>query len=740
MNSFLIRFDTLSKAEDDETTACAAFAFDPPLKAERGKGEIRLMITILLKGNKPIEQENLTGLGNALALRFYNSSGPITSGLKGIIDHFNTALFEDNMATTARGSFQNGHIVVFALREEVLYIVQSGLSKVHHITQLSREFYNLELAGKGAGLTSTARMYFAQAQVDPNDKFIVVFEAEESVEKGVESLRQVSSVEMIQKRLLSLANEPVHGSVFDFQRAEASAFVRVDQRDVAPTTVKTVLPQEKSFPVGPIETGARASKLDDLETQEDLEDRYEKPRQDQPRPPKRLAKNRSSNGTLPDLLLSGLLGVKEGISFARRSLNWLVAHLAPTGEEGNHNQRVYRNFSIGMALLIPVFLFVYAGYYYGNFGYLARYNAHLNNASDELTLAANEADPATRKRHYQIAIEEIEKAKSGVPKLDERGATLLADALGPLDELEKVIRLSFAPVLSQRLPADHKISQLVVTDTEIYILDETDNKVIREVFNGNRFDRDNNFVCGSNAVVTDGDPGDLLTILALPRAGSANTIAALDHNANLVYCGPGKSQEVEPLPLPAAGIKSVTSAAIQGSTMILLDAVGRAIWTYQADEDMKFTSDPMFYLGNNIPENFSTSTDLVFNQDNVYILAEGGALTVCGSDGTTDCESPYQFVDTRPGMSSGTQLEDGTFGQSEVTFLPTASVLFLDKERKAIFRFSAISMELQNKYLADPSVIDEILATYPFKAFAVNAANQLFVLVDDQIYSAKLFK
>jgi|GEM_PF-7125783 len=734
MSDFLIRYDTISPSDElDHSTSLKIFTFEPPNKTERGKEKIRLMIVILLKGNKQVDQGKLINLGNTLAGRFYQSSGPVTSALKGIIDQFNAELFDANMSTTSKGIFQNGHIVVLALRESLLYIVQSGLSKVFHITQLNRTFDEPALAGKGAGLSSQARMYFAQAQVDDNDKFIIAFDPEEKVEKGIESLRQISSFDGIQHRLAMISQAPIHGAILHFQNALSPEFVPV----IAPEIQKSEKILTSEAVSGNLE--ALDQVLDEqeiiAESSEVMTKRVDNSQH--PRSP------RKDNITSPAaLLLGGLLKLKQGIQLLRNLSPVVVGHLSPN-PDSSQASKGYRNFSIAVAILLPIILLLYANLFYGTYGYLARYNAHLDNAEKFLGLGTGVENPAEKKESFYKALDEIELAKASVSKLDERGARLLTAVQFPLDELEMISRLEYTPALSQRLSADHVIEQIAVKDTEIYLLDETDNKVMRYVFNGTRYDQDKGFVCGSSAITTDDSPGKILAILPLTRGlNQANTIVAIDQNAKLIYCRPGKSQQVEPLLLPSRGIKSVTKAAIQGGTIILLDASGRAVWVYQADENLMFTQVPEFYFSGDIQFALSEIVDMAYSGGNLYLINSRGELTRCSNNqgGIVTCESPFIFADPRAGMQSGPVLLDGHFDKLVANRLPIDSVLFLDQSQKAIFRFNALTMELQSKYLANINSLDDTLIENQFRAFALNESNRVFILVGDQVYTAELFE
>lgn len=733
MSDFSIHYDTISQSDElDSSTALKIFTFEPPQKAERGKEKIRLMITAQLRGNKPVDRAKLINLINALATRFYQSSGPVTSALKGIIDQFNAELFDANMSTTSKGIFQNGNIVVLALRESALYIVQSGLSKVFHITQLGKTFFEPDLAGKGAGLSSIARMYFAQAQVDNNDKFIIVFEPEEKVEKGIESLTQISSFDIIQHRLAMIAKNLIFGSIFHFQHAPEPEFIPVVSSDVQ----KGDIPKTTFNEFDNIEAPEIIGEPDPTnQNSKDFPNNHQ-------RSERRKRSDRGTGSPNPaEWLLGALLMFKRGIQFLRDLSPEVIKHLIPDADESKAS-KAYRNLSIVAAILLPIIFLLYANFYYGTYGYLARYNTYLDKAESLLSFANGREDPIEKKDYFRRALEEIGLAKASVSKLDERGSRLLGEAQIPLDYLEKVTRLDLVPSLSQRLPSDHKIEQMVVTDTEIYLLDETENKVLRFVYNGTRYDKDGGFICGNGVVTTDDPPGKILTILPISRGpNQPNTIIALDQNAKLIYCGPGKSQEIKPLLLPSRGIKSVTSAVIQGRMILLLDAGSRAIWVYGANENLEFDQQPEFYFSDDIQISFGDTVDMAYSGGILYLLNAKGELTVCSNSQVGDvvCLSPYEFTDTRPGMHSGITLTDGNFGKVVTNRLPIESVLFLDKAQKAIFRFNGLTMELQGKYLPNLNSIDKVIIENEFRSFAVNESNRVFILVGDQIYSAELF-
>lgn len=736
MNSFLIRFEPISTSDLDNTTLSAVFAYDPPAKAERGKESIRLMVTILLKGNKEIDPADGKILANTLAATFYKTAGPVTSALKAMIEQFNRSLFEGNMQTTSKGVFQNGHIVVLALRDDSLYVVQSGLSKVYHVTQLSKVFYDPALAGKGAGLSSTSRMYFAQAQVDDTDKFIVVFDPEENVEKGVESLRQLSTIESIHRRLVSLAEEPVFGAIFEFRKQERAEYFTSSAVVEQNETTSEQADEE-------IQSGSEDTIADEslgTEVEPERVDRIPTP----PRADKQTLRKqvRNSHG-VAEWLLKVLSATRTAIGASRGLMGDLADQLTPEGEEdAEHPNKTYRNVSIIFAVVVPVLLMAFAYYYYSAFGYEAKYNAHLDNAEDHLAAAANTGDIVEQKAQYNLALDEIELARESIGKLDQRGENLYAETIGTLDALEGVSRLNYEQVLSQSLPSDHNISQITINGTDIYLLDQTDDLVIRERWNGTRYDKDKQFICGSSSIMTDNSPGKLLAILPLPSGyNSGFTVMAVAQSGQLVYCGPGLSPVSEDLLLPAKGIQSIDAVAIQGPTMLILDSAGRSIWKYNLGIDGKFDTEPNFYFTDDIPSGISNAKKLAFLDDKVVMLSSGGEVILCSSTAAgIRCESPYQFEDTRQGMTGGSTFSDGVFDQVAIAELPTSTVLFLDKDQKAVFRFSLRSMAFQKKYLMEPVGLSDTHSGSSIRAFTVNNTNQVFVLINGQVYVAKLFE
>jgi hypothetical protein len=149
-------------------------AQNPPKRTARGRENDRLLIYLNLAGNISYSSDEYAQITAKLAERFYQTSGSLTFALKTSIETLNTVLAERNMKTTGQGKYSIGVLVMAALRGDLLYIVQTGPTRVHWLgTNGAKHFYDPSLAGKGLGLSQNTRMYFAQAQLNPGDLLVM---------------------------------------------------------------------------------------------------------------------------------------------------------------------------------------------------------------------------------------------------------------------------------------------------------------------------------------------------------------------------------------------------------------------------------------------------------------------------------------------------------------------------------------------------------------------------------------
>jgi hypothetical protein len=184
-------------------------AQNPPKKAARGRDQDRLMVYLTLAGNVMYSTSEYTQIVAQVAETFYATSGSLTYALKTATEALNTYLVDRNMKTTSKGQYSIGALVLFALRGNTMFIVQAGPTHVYHLSKEINHIHDAQLAGKGLGLSQTARMYFAQATLNASDRLIICAALPPNWEKSLTDEHGIHTLEATRRRLLAITDTNV---------------------------------------------------------------------------------------------------------------------------------------------------------------------------------------------------------------------------------------------------------------------------------------------------------------------------------------------------------------------------------------------------------------------------------------------------------------------------------------------------------------------------------------------------
>ena len=145
----------------------------PPRRSARGRERDRLLVYLNLSGNATVTSADYSQLISKVSDNFFQTAGSLTNALKTAVEAANTALVERNMKTTGHGQYVMGTLVLGALREMQLYIVQSGPTHVYHLGEASTQhFHDAQLAGRGLGFSQTARIFYSHVETRPGDRLV----------------------------------------------------------------------------------------------------------------------------------------------------------------------------------------------------------------------------------------------------------------------------------------------------------------------------------------------------------------------------------------------------------------------------------------------------------------------------------------------------------------------------------------------------------------------------------------
>ncbi len=758
----------------------------PPKKTARGRDQDRLIIYLTMAGNVMYSSNEYKQIITRISDTFYNTPGSLTYALKSATEALNNLLTERNMASTGKGQYSLGALVLASLRGDSLYLVQCGPTHVFTLGSKPSHLHDSLLSGKGLGLSQTTRMYFAQVQLTAGDRLLFCAALPPNWEKVVSEDNGNTSLENTRRRLMA-ANDGNISAVL-IHASEGKGQFNILKPVIAdpilpvssPPATGTLPPRPAPLPAAPPAgeqdppSAAPAPALQAAQStvaqpepekfpasaEVAVSPRISAPRPVPVRPPVSIAprqneSNYSPSPQVPDssekkeqlkqgLRHSALLlaqTIQRGRELWHKFINAvenIIPRLLPS-EEDEPPSLISRAWPVFIAVLVPILTIVLAIVVYENIGKQKQYELYFTNAKESAAQTQNQSDPAILRKHWSDTIYWLDRADEfkGLQTADSQ--TLRQMAQDAIDNLDRVTRVNFQPAFNTPLSHNLQITRMTASDTDIYLLDIARGTVLRGQFNGRNYNLDAAFLCGPgtyNGIQI----GPLIDIFALPRTNpSTATVVGVDAAGNLLYCIPGSDPHASYLKTPDTGWKTITAIAYDANVLYALDASARAVWVYFGDEKLEFPDKPYYFFESQIPLAMEESIGIAVNGDDLYLLYRDGHMTTCTlsrlTTAPTRCNDPAIFTDTRPGFQSGIYLSDGKFTQIAFTSPPDPSVALLRPYTQSVFRFSARALELQKELRPQPGDQNPLPAG-DLSAMAFSPNKSLFVFVNGELYFA----
>jgi len=308
---------------------------------------------------------------------------------------------------------------------------------------------------------------------------------------------------------------------------------------------------------------------------------------------------------------------------------------------------------------------------------------------------------------------------------------LRATAIASLDTLDAVKRLDYQQAIVGGLDVNVRVTQMVATASDLYLLNAEQGSVLHAILTGRGFEIDPNFQCGPTYGPV--NVGPLVDIAELPPGSFENaSLLAMDANGNLLYCVIGSQPYSAAMAPPNTGFGVPTAMALDRSDLYILDPKVNAVWLYR---NLEVSQQPRLYFGDEIPPMEDVIDLAAYNAD-LYMLHADGHITKCTYSGLaespTRCDDPYPFSDNRPGKVHGPFIEDTVFSQIYFLTFPERSIYLLDPQNQAIYYFSVL-LNLQCQY-QPKTPITEGDAT----AFAISPNRTAFLAIRNYVYYAAM--
>jgi hypothetical protein len=430
-------------------------------------------------------------------------------------------------------------------------------------------------------------------------------------------------------------------------------------------------------------------------------------------------------------LVGGMRAWRSFFSRLGSGAGKLLPNLLP-GKEGASPSPWSSNFILVLIAIAVPLMVVTAGFVmYSRFGRSIQYDRNMIEAENARTRALNAGDPARERTEWQAVLFHLREAEKSrkTPEVN----TFRQEAQNELDQLEGIQRLNFYPAFATGVGA--QISRLAANETDLYVLDAEQGRILHAAQVGRSFEMDAAFRC-EQGEYGEYHVGPIVDILILPRLNSLNAaVLGIDASGNLLYCAPGQVGQAIPLPLPDTNWGRVTGFTYDSGNLYVLDAPSRAVWVYTG-QDASFNDRPYFFFGGQIPE-IEDSIDLVVSGDEMYLLHADGRLSRCSYSRLdtvpTRCEDPAILVNTIPAYKDVDLFGQAHFTQMMLTAPPDSTLLLLDADNRSVMRFSPRSLELLNQIYPMPG---NALKPGPAGAMTINPNRVLFLAIDDQVYFA----
>jgi hypothetical protein len=377
-------------------------------------------------------------------------------------------------------------------------------------------------------------------------------------------------------------------------------------------------------------------------------------------------------------------------------------------------------------------------YIYAPGGRSQQHLDYLEKAQTYATQAASQADAALHRATLSESVQMLNEADRYGSSEDSQA---LRDSVQTeLDQIDGVQRMAPRPAVPGGFASTVNISRILVTPTEMYLLDKTQGRVLRAVLSGKEYEVDPKFHC-SPGLSGGLNISPLIDVVIPPPNNRFNATAlALDQSGDIVYCQPGDYPSSQALPVPDTGWGEIRAFTYDQGVLYVLDVTNNRIWLFVAGEDLTFGQPPHLYFNNQVPV-LNDVLDMKVYNDDLFLLHGDGKITRCtfrSSPATnTRCDDPFPYNDPRVGRGNKTvQIPEANFTQIQLTQPFEPSIYMLDAANKSIYQFS-MQLNLHRLLRAD-STGSYPLPDKPLTAFAVTTDLHVLVAFQNEVYSAAL--
>ncbi len=668
-----------------------------PRRSARGRSEDLLFLNLSLLPDRSAAPGLTTHLAHLGSEAYYGTPGSVTAGLREVVTTINDRIIDANQRDTA-GAKLLGQLTIGVLRGGDFYIAQCGIGHSILIRPGMLSLYSSEAASnRPLGISSMPHIRYYHIRVNPGDLVILTTaEAPVWAEPTLEKLSGLNPVQIIERLTIDITRD-IAGMVVGIAATGDAIGSPVPKpaaviAESSPTYRSEMSESSQLVEATPV--ARRPSKI-------------------------RLFFRRQRIRT------------RRFISWLSYSTEKVFARLTPGIAEpppGTYSPKMLA----ATAIIVPLLVVFIASIVYFQRGRAQQFQLNLADTRAAISAAENNEVEQEVREDWLIAQFWLnEAAKYGT---SEEFDFLYEKVSNALDELDRISRLTFQPVVSGGFGPDAEINALAATNTELYVLDSTNGTLWHLWATGQGYDIDGDFQC-LDAVTGVGNPVDL-AIEPAPSALNAESILAIDEVGNLVYCAPDEIPVSSKLTMPDLGWGKISAFDMYNNQLYVMDSEKDAVWVYDSSSGL-VSGRPTLFFTNQIPE-LEDAIDVAATQIGLLILYADGTVDQCNRTSTPDDGTGEQ----QGSACTSLKFHDERIGFGETDLIPNAnpikllhppapesSILFLDVQSGGVFRYS-LNMVYQGQYHPDIP-FDESQT-----AMTLGPPNNLFIATGNQVLHA----
>ncbi|MHC1739575.1 MAG: hypothetical protein AB9897_00520 [Anaerolineaceae bacterium] len=732
----------------EKLSAPGLMIFPPTGKTARGKENNLLIVYFTLLGQTGITLAGLRTWMEKKAQTFYSNPGTVTAGMREFIDSVNNDLFERNTRPDKKTEQVTINLMLAVLKREMLYLANCGSGQGYFIGKESNlQLREADSSGRALGVSRPVTVRFTQSILTNNDLLLFTFNPPEHWNQELMAGGEALSVDAFARRLFNNPGNNGKGVLMRFGEGSGKVnYNRLSQIQSPQLSAEENHPAEENGEIieAPIEKTPvlpNENRPDPIQTGEPKPAFRQSEGELAPKPIQNSTPNKTP-GFQTDGVKNAVGDLLRGGAKTKRQVGAWIKDLTQKILPGDPEKPTHfsRGLLIFIAIAIPVIIVAIATTFYVRNGKNNLFDQYLAEAQGLAQRADSQlGDNASRLASLQESLYWLDKADAYGKSED--SISLRNKLQSGVDSLEGIIRVDMSSALNDVLLPGVNLTQMVATNTDLYVLDNNSGKILRFTLSGSAYVQDSKFDCGPNPENPLNNIGNLVDMVTIsPENSYKATLLAVDAAGTLDYCVPSDSGYVTKLPSPDLGWGAIQSIALYANYLYVLDGKDNAVYRFKG-AGIDFNENPTLFFDEVIPP-LSDALDIEEIGYELYILRANGQMIECTYSPikdmkSTECQVPAPFLDTRAGQTlSVGSFPEAQFVQMRMTEAPDSSLYLLDAKNDTIYHFSYLR-SLQR--VLHPRMIDGTdSSTLIPTAFAVSPSRVLFVAYGNQIYFGQI--